>query len=114
MTVQAVHCTICNFCLCYRVNTDGKDSSWYAYWAESSGFFKQVFENNMDDSSYNHRDESLAKTVANSNQAYFGELKSIDNDMVCEVCLKINQFKQESFIAKKGCKSALLSSGSFL
>ena len=43
----------------------------------------------MDDSSYNHREESLTKTVANSNQAYFGELKSIDNDMVCEVCLKL-------------------------
>ena len=43
----------------------------------------------MDDLSYNNIDESLTKTVANSNQAYFGELKSIDNDMVCEVCLKI-------------------------
>ena len=74
----------------------------------SSGIFKQVFENNMDDSSFNHIDESLKKTVANSNQAYFGELKSIDNDMVCQVCLKINQFSQKSFIAKKGCKSAML------
>ena len=62
----------------------------------------------MDDSSFNHRDKSLTKTVAKSNQAYFGELKSIDNDMVCEVCLKINHFRQESFISKKGCKSALL------
>ena len=62
----------------------------------------------MDDSSFKHIDESLKKTVANSNQAYFGELKSIDNDMVCEVCLKINQFSQESFIAKKGCKSKML------
>ena len=49
----------------------------------------------MDDSSFKHIDESLKKTVANSNQAYFGELKSIDNDMVCKVCLKINQFSQE-------------------
>ena len=44
----------------------------------------------MDDLSYNDRDESLTKTVANSNQAYFGELKLKDNDMVCKVCLKIS------------------------
>ena len=53
----------------------------------------------MYDLSYNNIDESVTKTVANSNQAYFGELKLIDNDMVCEVCLKIQTgiiyFKKE-------------------
>ena len=79
--------SICNLHIFYRLNTDGKDSSFYAYWTQSSGIFKKVSENNMDDSSYIHvRKERLKKVIENANQAYFGQLKTIDNDMVCEVC----------------------------
>ena len=51
--------------------------------------YRAVFDNAMDDLSFNEPYKSMKRTVENSNHAYYGEVYSFKSyqDMACEVII---------------------------
>ena len=75
----------------HRLNTDPKEHSIGSVFAHSkpNTVYRAVFDNAMDDLSFNEPYKSMKRTVENSNHAYFGEVYSFQSyqDMACEVII---------------------------
>ncbi len=58
----------------YRLNTNGRHTYFGSIFDQASqnSIYGSVFEKNMDDSSFNHWNESLIKTITLPRQAYGG------------------------------------------
>ena len=63
----------------FRLNTQPNDTSLGGYFTQSQqgSPIRRVFENNMDEFSFNSMDESILKTINSSHQAYFDLISTI-------------------------------------
>jgi hypothetical protein len=73
------------------LNTGTKSSSFGASFSQANpnSAYKSIFQNNMDDSSFNNWDDSLIKTITITNQAFGGyqEEVSANSETACKVSL---------------------------
>ena len=74
-----------------RLNTGTKSGSVGALFSQANpnSAYKSIFENNMDDSSFNNWDVSLIKTITIPRQAFGGyqEDVSANSETACKVSL---------------------------
>ena len=74
-----------------RLNTVTKSSSFGALFshANPNSAYKSIFQNNMDDSSFNHWDDSLIKTITIPRQAFGGYQEDVlaNSETACKVSL---------------------------
>ena len=71
-----------------RLNTYIKGSAPASFWMQSppNSIFKTIFEQNMDDSSFNTYKESMVKTINEPNEAFYGSFMNIQQEkMDCKV-----------------------------
>ena len=65
-----------------------KDSAMAGIWwqAQNNTIFRTIFEQNMDDSSFNTYKESMVKTINEPNEAFYGSFMNIQQEkMDCKV-----------------------------
>ena len=78
----------------HKLNTDPKDVSIGSLFALSKpdSIYRAVFDNAMDDLSFDEPYKSMKRTAENSKHAYYGEVYSVLSyqDMACEVTKIIN------------------------
>ena len=78
------------------MNTRPKDTSLGGYFTQSQkgSPIRRVFENNMDEFSFNTVDESILKTINSTHQAYFDLVSTIKENVKfgCKVWKDINSF----------------------
>jgi len=90
----------------YRLNTYIKGSAPASFWMQSppNSIFKTIFEQNMDDSSFNTYKESMAKTIDEPNEAFYGSFMNIQQEkMDCKLELVVPMdVGKLSFGVKKG------------
>ena len=84
----------------HKLNTDPKDVSIGSLFALSKpdSIYRAVFDNAMDDLSFDEPYKSMKRTAENPKHAYYGEVYSVLSyqDMACEVT-KINNCKSYDF-----------------
>ena len=75
------------------MNTAGKDNAFALYWIEAheNSILRQVFDMNMDESSFNSLEESMKKTIETRNQAffYYEEYLTANPAFGCKVFIEI-------------------------
>ena len=80
-----------NECFWPRLNTGPKSSSFGALFSQANpnSAYESIFQNNMDDSSFNHWDDSLIKTITISRQAFGGYQVDVSaySEAACKVSL---------------------------
>ena len=73
----------------FTLNTYPKDVTIGALFAQSkpNTIYKRIFENNMDEQSFNYPQDSIKRTVLNVNHAYLGDLSTLleYKDLSCKV-----------------------------
>ena len=78
-------------CIWSRLNTKRRSTAFQAIFsqANSTTVYGSIFQNNMDDSSFNIIDKSLIKTITLPEQAYAGyhEDVSANSETVCRVSI---------------------------
>ena len=59
---------------CFRLNTKRRSTSFANIFTQANpnSVYGSIFQNNMDDSSFNNWNDSLIKTITQSRQAYGG------------------------------------------
>ena len=67
----------------FRLNTQPKDTSLGGYFTQSQqgSPIGRVFQNNMDEFSFNTMDESISKTINSTHQAYFDLVSTIEENV---------------------------------
>ena len=74
-----------------RLNVGTKSSSFGALFSQANpnSAYESIFQNNMDDSSFNHRDDSLIKTITLPRQALCGYQVDVsaNSETACKVSL---------------------------
>ena len=67
----------------FRLNTRPKDTSLGGYFTQSQqgSPIRRVYENNMDEFSFNTVDESIMKTINSTHQAYFDLVSTIEENV---------------------------------
>jgi hypothetical protein len=73
------------------LNTGGKSGSFGALFSQANpnSVYESIFQNNMDDSSFNNWDDSLIKTITVPEQAFGGYqvYVSANSETACKVSL---------------------------
>ena len=71
-----------------RLNT-GKSYAFHTIFtrANPNTVYESVFQNNMDDSSFNNWEDSLIKTITLPVQAFGGWQEYVDSETACKVSL---------------------------
>ena len=76
---------------CPRLNTGSRSSYFGSIFsqANTNTVYRSIFQNNMDNSSFNDGDESLIKTITLPRQAFggFQESVSANSETKCKVSL---------------------------
>ena len=80
-----------NECFWPRLNVGTKSSSFGALFSQANpnSAYESIFQNNMDDSSFNHWDDSLIKTITIPRQAFGGYQVDVsaNSETACKVSL---------------------------
>ena len=80
----------------FRLNTRPIDTSLGGYFTQSQqgSPIRRVFENNMDEFSFNTVDKSILKTINSTHQAYFDLVSTIKENVKfgCKVWKDLNSF----------------------
>ena len=78
-------------CFWPRLNTATKSSSFGALFrqANPNSAYESIFQNNMDDSSFNYWDDSIIKTITKPRQAFGGYQVDVsaNSETACKVSL---------------------------